>query len=835
MVVDWLHCISADAVCAKCMSYFAHSKEDESPETWEPLFTPFSKISKISKSENVCEAAECSRCESLEPLHGHLNKVGFWAAKFASQMIPRERETLAGWARAAGLWHDLGKFSKKFQSYLKDGKEKVDHSSAGAQHAIKAMEMEMAEAAVFCYRVDGQIKKTKVSDILPHCIAYGIAGHHSGLLDAKTNGESCQFARLKKGLESIADCPDALLKMETIALPSFIKTALGEPKRGAFTLSFFSRMLFSCLVDADFLATESFMNPEKVRLRNQIPHDALSQILDLLEKKLDKFGEPTNEVNRQRAKLAHDCRKSAKESPGIFTLTVPTGGGKTLASLLFALKHALAHGQSRILYVVPFTSIIEQNAEVIREIIKPIETENFTPLIEHHASFELDENESDAKKIRLKLATENWDAPLIMTTAVQFYESLFAAKTSRARKLHNIANSVIVLDEAQTLPVDLLSPCLRVLKELSENYHATIILCTATQPAIRFDKMDFPIGFKGLDSREIVSDSRSLFNVLKRVSIKHCGQMSDEDLASKLSEESQVLCIVNRRAHAQALFQKLANANHTNGEKSSENFHLSALMCPAHRSEILQKVRHRLDEKLPTRLIATQVIEAGVDIDFPMVYRALAGLDSIAQAAGRCNREGKLREGRVFVFEPEDVKGEKFFRETANVASEIIELKKEGQLDGDLLGEEAIRKYFDIYYYREGEKCGWDEKCILEKFRLHECNRDFPLAFAFASAARDFKLIDEIYEPIIIPFDEKALERIEQLKCEKIPLNRDLLRGLQRYTVQIAPRIRKENVNSFDSFRDDAFHVLISLKPNYSLNFGLTFDEKYVSSQFYHT
>lgn len=789
------------------MIYFAHSKKGVPEKDWEPLFT-----SSDPQNEGACKGGECSFCKGLEPLHGHLNKVAFWAGHFARQMLSDEKEgeLFSNWARAAGLLHDLGKFSNEFQTYLKDeNATRVDHSSKGAQQAIKAL------------------------DVLGHFIAYGIAGHHSGLLDGRTNADNCQFARLKKDLPSIANCPDALLKAEKIALPNFIKVALGAPKKGAFTMSFFSRMIFSCLVDADFLATESFMSPEKVWQRNKIPQNALSLILKLLEKKIDKFGEPENEVNLQRAKVANDCCEASKKAPGIFTLTVPTGGGKTLSSLLFALKHALAHDQSRIIYVVPFTSIIEQNAKVIHDIIKPIETENFTPLIEHHSSFSLDENGNEARGLRLKLATENWDAPIVMTTAVQFYESLFAAKTSRARKLHNIANSVIVLDEAQTLPVDLLAPCLRALEELAENYHSTIVLCTATQPAIN-DKDEFPIGFR--QTSEIINDTKGLFGALKRVSIKDLGAINDEELAGELASRNQALCIVNRRQHAQELFDRLSQKTGKKVENEKENFHLSALMCPAHRSVILPKVRNRLEKGWPTRLISTQVIEAGVDIDFPIVYRALAGLDSIAQAAGRCNREGKLEKGEkgeVFVFKPEDTKGERFFRETAQIASQIIELKKEGKLKGDLLDEDAIRHYFDHYYYQQ--KSRWDGKKILEKFEVHCDNYEFPMSFNFASAAKDFKLIDEYQQPVIIPFDEKARKLIGELKDEKKPLNRELLRDLQKYTIQISPRIRDENRSAFESVRDDAFHILIELKPNYSLDFGLTFDEKYVSSQFYHS
>ncbi len=774
---------------------YAHTKSDpKSGETlpcteWEPLFTPFG-----TDADTTCQGepgAPCPKCRDLDPEHGHLNKVAWWAAKFAGEMLlagSDDAKAAQEWGYVAGLWHDLGKFAPEWQLYLKskvdlhidDVSGKVDHSSAGAQHA------------------------TNSHSVLGHLLGYPIAGHHSGLLDGMSNN-ACQATRLRK--TDLPDWQNAPVEITSKTVPP----PPGFLAKDSFSLSFFTRMLFSCLVDADFLATEAFMNPSQAKTRNATPEDSLATIAKLIDSRIDKFGTPSPEdhVNFQRRAVVEDCRAAALKSPGIFTLTVPTGGGKTLSSLSFALRHALTYGQLRVIYVAPFTSIIEQNAEVIREILSPLETTSFTPLVEHHSSLSPEKETTQSR-----LASENWDAPIVITTAVQFYESLFAARTSRCRKLHNIANSVVILDEAQSLPVDFLTPCLRVLQELTAHYHTTAVLCTATQPAVHFDAAEFPIGLK--NCREIIGDTSSLFTALKRVEIESLGDVTDAALVERLASHLQVLCIVNRRKHAQQLFQLL-------GEEEG-NFHLSALMCPEHRSRILSEIRTRLCKGLPTRVISTQLIEAGVDVDFPVVYRALAGLDSIAQAAGRCNRNGKLQDpGQTYVFIPEDQCGETYFRETAQIAHQLLDLHP------DLLGQEAIRHYFDLYYYQQ--KSRWDSKDILGHFRLDGSMSSFPFHFDFRTVAEEFRLIDDWQVPVIIPYDEKARTLIAELRMPSIPLHRNLLRALQRYTVQIPPRLRDDNIGSFEILRDGQFHALISTDLNYSRHFGLTFDEDHCGSQ----
>lgn len=767
------------------MEFYAHSLPDRPPTEWEPLFTPF------GEGADDCQGKDCEKCRRLERYHGHLNKVAWWSGKFAAEMFASDSDAAKSaweWGYLAGLWHDLGKFAPEWQKYLKTKADphvdevsgKVDHSTAGAQHAVKS------------------------HTVLGHLLGYPIAGHHSGLLDGVSNS-ACQAARLRKSdIPGWGNAPEEVKSPSVPAPPGFLE-------KDAFSLGFFSRMLFSALVDADFLATEAFMNPTQSKSRNQSAESALSRIQRLIDARIDQFGVPLegDAVNSSRRSVVNDCRANAAHSPGFFTLTVPTGGGKTLSSLSFALRHALAQGQRRVIYVVPFTSIIEQNAEVIRNIIAPLESDDFTPLVEHHSSLSPEKDSTQSR-----LAAENWDAPITITTAVQFYESLFAAKTSRSRKLHNIANSVVILDEAQTLPVDYLRPCLRVLQELAKNYHTSVVLCTATQPAIDFHEEHFPIGLE--NCREIVSDTSALFAALKRVDVEFIGEMSDQSLVDRIAAQPQVLCIVNRRKHAQELFQRLGEAE--------GNYHLSALMCPEHRSHILAAVRDRLRKGCITRVISTQLIEAGVDVDFPVVFRALAGLDSIAQAAGRCNRNGKLPTvGRTFVFKPEDQSGETYFRETAQVAFQLLDLHP------DLLGQDAIRHYFDLYYYQQ--KSRWDSKDILGHFRLDGAMKAFPFHFDFSTVAQNFRLIDEWQVPVIIPYDEKARKLINDLKNPSIPLNRNLLRGLQRYTVQVPPRMRDENTRSFESLRDGQFHAVISTDLNYSKHFGLTFDDGHENKQ----
>ena len=474
-------------------------------------------------------------------------------------------------------------------------------------------------------------------------------------------------------------------------------------------------------------------------------------------------------VNRERAAILRACREAGAEGPGLFTLTVPTGGGKTLASLAFALEHALAHEGhfDRVIYVIPYTSIIEQNAAVFRAALGD------EAILEHHSAFIDDPKAEPEARDKLRLAMENWDAAVIVTTAVQFLELLFADRPSRCRKLHNIAKSVVILDEAQTLPLPLLRPCVAALDEIARNYGVSVVLCTATQPAL-IETDDEETSFKGgfRDVREIAPEPKQLYRTFKRVTVEQLGELDDGDLAALLREHNQALCIVNTRMHARELYERMT------GEGGC--YHLSALMCPKHRSQRLEKVREQLDPKAPRRciVVSTSLVEAGVDVDFPVVYRAEAGIDSIAQAAGRCNREGRLDQGQVFVFHPVGQRLLGDMQRRAAAASAVFRRHA-----AEPLALDALEEYFREVYWAEstGTEDGLDKQQILG--RLEE--RKDKLLFPFEAVARDFKLIEDGMLPILIPFDDEARALLRELETtERVG---EIARCLQPYVVQVSP------------------------------------------------
>lgn len=670
-----------------------------------------------------------------QKLEGHLKGTAILARDFASLFGAGE------WGYIAGLLHDAGKYSKEFQDRLRASADahieqfsKVDHSTYGAQ------------------RINKQWKNGEGK-----LLAYCIAGHHAGLADWQGNNDSCLMKRLEKPLPYNFKCPDSLFDLKK---PDLHFKPKSEACRRGFDIGTFIRMVYSCLVDADFLNTEKHMSPDKSYLRDAKNNSLveLNQIFYRHLEHLNKNSEHTT-INKLRVQILNDCINSAELEQGLFSLTVPTGGGKTLSSMAFALKHAIKYGLERIIYVIPYTSIIEQNANVFRDIL------GNNNVLEHHSNFE-----PEKEDCHTRLASENWDVPIVVTTNVQFYESLFANRSSRCRKLHNIAKSAIILDEVQSLPDNLLLPCIEILRELSLNYGTSIVLCSATQPAIQ-KRHDFKDGLENV--REITPDPASLQTQMKRVTVNNLNKQTDEEIATAINSHRQVLCIVNTKKHALNLYKKLRD--------KEEVFHLSTLMTPVHRSLKFKEIRECLKNDKPCCVISTQLIEAGVDIDFPVVFRSLAGLDSIAQAAGRCNREGKLSAGAVFVFEPEGKEGlpSGHFRHTAQTAEGVIKHFPE-----DVLSLGAIEEYFKNHYWHKSTNQQLDEKGILEMFQQGFGRLNFP----FKKIAEEFRLIEEDTRPVIIPFVEqqdssKVYDIIEEIRyADKLG---GFSRQLQKYTVQV--------------------------------------------------
>ncbi len=719
-----------------------------------------------------------------QPLEVHLCAVAQRAAEFAQAFGAGE------WGYAAGLWHDLGKYSRAFQDYLEAaGGEthqpevtgRVDHATAGAQHAVLRY------------------------PVLGHLLAFALAGHHSGLLDSQSDGPSMR-ARLDKVVAPWCDAPERLTDLTPPSPPPVMQRALAA--HDAFSVQFFVRMVFSCLVDADFLDTEAFMNPEVARERPAWPPDMIAHMAEALESHLDALGAEDTEVNRQRGHVLEACRRAADRPSGLFTLTVPTGGGKTLSSLAFALGHARTHSLRRIIYVVPFTSIIEQNAEVFRVVFQPlVEAGMSDPVVEHHSNLD-----PEAESTRSRLATENWDAPLVVTTAVQFYESLFANRTSRCRKLHNLAGSVVILDEAQALPVDYLKPCLRALRELVEGYGSTVVLCTATQPAVA-RREGFDAGLELGPNNEIIPDPPQLFAALKRVAVEAAGSLTDDDVIQRLMDLEQVLCIVNTRGHARRLWSML-------GEDPA-HLHLSALMCPEHRAATLKTIRARLDRRLPCRVISTQLVEAGVDIDFPVVFRAMTGLDSLAQAAGRCNRNGRQPQGLTVVFQSEHESTERFLRDMAQVSREVLPLYS------DPLSLEAVERYFRLYYWTRKER--WDHRDILGEFKLQQ-DRAMPFLFGFARAASRIQVIEDTGRPIIIPWQNEGEDLCHELEQAWGGPSWTLRRRLQRYVVQVPQRAWEQARGTAFTILHDQYAVLVEPRLHYSEHTGLVLDNDHTEA-----
>lgn len=674
----------------------------------------------------------------IQDLEEHLDGTAELAANFASSF---NNET---WGKSLGLLHDLGKLSNEFQEYIriitgyKEGsnKNKTDHSSVGAIYA----------------------KEQRPDLWWP--LGYCIAGHHSGLLNwyPQLGITGDMQSRLQKAdlLNNIVTLiPGSIQKIENLNSPC--GKAISQEQ-----IHLWIRMLFSCLVDADYLDTERFMNPESFNKRGK--YKPIEELKTLFDNYMTALTRTTLEtpLNHIRTKILQQCRIKGNDVPGFFSITVPTGGGKTLSSMAWALEHALKYDKKRIIIVIPYTSIITQTAQVFRDIFGE------SNVVEHHSNID-----EDATGQERKLAIENWDAPIIITTNVQFFESLYANKTSRCRKLHNIVNSIIILDEAQMLPPEFLRPILSALKGLVEDFGVTALFSTATQPALTGKIGSGQQTFTGIEENsinEIIPDFKQLQIDLKRVNVIMPTNPNEAsswaDIAIELKNYDQALCIVSTRKECRELYKLMPK----------DTIHLSRMMCSAHIMDTIKDIKEKLKKAEPVRVISTQLIEAGVDIDFPVVYRALAGLDSIAQSAGRCNREGKLNNngkmGLTKVFCTEKGPPPGLMHKGADAMKELLFSNSEKEF----LSPTMFQQYFRVFYSKVND---FDKPKIYNLL----CQDASEMKFQFATAAFNFKLIDDKgAQSIIVSYNEGA-DLIELLK-RKGP-EPWLMRKLQRYIVSI--------------------------------------------------
>lgn len=665
--------------------------------------------------------------------------------------------------KLAGMIHDIGKYSDTFQKRLAGG-PKTDHSTAGAFE---------------CWKMGNALE------------AIAVAGHHSGLSDFGTKDDSADESTfrgrmakaLQKRIDKYTEWEKEIHVTETIPIP--------VDRKSSEDMMFYTRMIFSCLVDADYSDTDSFMSGIPLDLKKG---DTIDALLKKLQNYIKNWFPPKSELNEKRCKILSTCMEQGEKlKRGIYTLTVPTGGGKTVASLAFALKHAKANGLKRIFYIIPYTSIIEQNAQVFREILG---NEN---VLEHHSGIDFDNySEIDPKSIYFARAAEDWNIPVVVTTAVQFFESLFSNKPSKCRKLHNLANSVIIFDEAQMIPVENLKPCVYGISQLIKYYGVTAILCTATQPALSgIFKMFLP----KQEIKEICDEGNVNWNDFKRVTFKNAGKVSWEDVAKKMNNKNQALCIVNTRKNAGILYEML---------EKDDSFHLSTLMYPQHRKKVISEIRRRLEKNLPCRVVSTSLIEAGVDIDFPYVFKEQNGLDSILQAAGRCNREGKRSkdESVVTIFSTDSFVPD-IFKTQVDVSKMTL------GIFADPDSKEAISYYFNSLLYLKGD-------LAIDRHGIMDLINKEP--FYFSELSKKFKMIEDKSKTVYIPLEE-GKDLVDQLYRGEI--NKQLFRRLGQFGVSIYENHLKELLSAGDvEIVNDSALVLNNLNL-YSEKTGLSLKAEY--------
>lgn len=652
-----------------------------------------------------------------QTVYDHLAGTAGLAGSFAAPFGAQSEAEFAAWL------HDVGKYSDAFQLRLKGG-PKVDHSTAGAQEAWVRQHLHAA---------------------------FAVAGHHSGLPDggspADDPGDATLFGRSKKPVAPYDGWQEVTLPASTP--PAW---ACADP----LSLAFFTRMLYSCLVDADFIDTETFMDGKAAPRGSGTDIAALRDIVST-QAQLYLRAESPSPVSVQRNTVLRACLEKGAHGPqGLYTLTVPTGGGKTFASLAFALEHAAAQKMKRVIYVIPYMSIIDQTAAVFSGLLG---AENVLADFSNAEYKTVEQDDLTPTQYRQMLASENWGAPVVVTTAVQFFESLYANRSSRCRKLHNIADSVIIFDEVQTLPGDYLAPCVSAIAQLIQHYHSTAVLCTATQPALEPLFRRFA---PELHPQEITPDAARLYEVLRRTTLQDLGTLPQEEFASRLANQPQVLCVVNRRKTAQQLYESLP---------AEGSYCLTTLLCAADRRRQLDGIRQRLKEGLPCRVVSTSLIEAGVDVDFPVAYREQCGLDSLLQTAGRCNREGRrgTEESIVYRFQLDECSTPQMLRQ--NVSALDYTARHQDTLDTP----RAIQLYFNELSDLRGPDAV-DKHGILDAFLRGIRGCQFP----FAQVAEEFRLIENAARTVYLPVGEGAA-LCEQLRSGHV--TRTLLRKLGVYSV----------------------------------------------------
>ncbi len=758
----------------------------------------------------------------------HLIESSFLAGEFASK-IGLEKQ-----GKLLGLLHDLGKATLEFDKYIRSAtglidpdeddyvdatemKGKIDHSTAGAQVVYRYFQ-----------------NKGNDSLIASQLLSIALASHHSGLIDALTpNGEdnfsrrigkSDEKTRTKEALSNLDD--KVKQKVEELlsdkALISQLQKkllSLQEENESRETLLFkiglLTRCLFSCLIDADRLNTADFEFPEGAKLRNKGSYRSWPLLVEKFDIHLSKFDNQKvenlkqREVNALRQDVSNQCLEFSSKPKGLYQLTVPTGGGKTLSSLRFALNHANKYNMDRIFYIIPYTSIIDQNAETAREALEAKTDDGKYSndiVLEHHSNLTPDEENT-----RQRLLAENWDAPVIFTTMVQFLEALFGFGTRSARRMHQLANSILIFDEIQTLPIKCVHLYNVAIRFLLQSCGSTVVLCTATQPLLNEVKPK-ERALRITPEQQIVSDVQRLFKELKRVEVldrRKIGGWSYPDLVGlidqEINETGSVLVVVNTKKSAMKLFQQVQK------ELTTQAFHLSTNMCPAHRMDVLDEIKKYLKEKKPVVCISTQLIEAGVDIDFGSVIRYLAGFDSIIQAAGRCNRNGARPMGRVFIINPQEENLDRLIdiKEGRDIAERILDEYKSDpeQFGKDLLNPKVMERYYQYYFFKRAnlmnypvgsnspvgrsdnlfELLSTNTKTIQEFHRINQTCPQIPLWQSFMAAAKSFEVIGAPTRGVVVPYKEGKKIITDLCGAENLEKQYKLLKRAQRYSVNVFP------------------------------------------------